>query len=127
MNRQYNFIIEGWLTNLFKGPTAKNLEEAKSLYIKAAMEYGRLGMQGSWINARMEHFTNVINKYPNTKSIIVPLLKRIQAIGEVDNFTDYACVIVGFCEINLRLFKKFGSIYCDKGFKHMVSELEANM
>lgn len=123
MKNNLNPLYEGWFTNLFKGPSAKNLEEAKSLYIKAGIEYGKMGMQDTWINYRMKHFTNVVNKYPNTKSIILPLLKRIQSIGEIDNFEDYGCVVVGFAEINVRLFEKFGLDYCDNGFKNIAREL----
>ena len=119
-----NPLYEGWFSNLFKGPTAKNLEEAKQLYIKSAVEYGRTGMANTWIDVRMKYFTKVINEHPETRSIVEPLLQRIQAIGEINNFTDYACVIAGFLEINLRLYNKFGSIYCDNGFKRLVSELE---
>ena len=59
MKKNLNPLYEGWFSNLFQGPTARNIEEAKKMYIDDAKEYGGLGMSRTWIGIRIRHFDKI--------------------------------------------------------------------
>ena len=120
-----NPLYEGWFTNLFKGPTAKNLEEAKELYFKIASGYIKCGTFHLFIQSVLKHFQNVVNECDATdRSIGDIIISYNDKINIPLQQQKYDVVISMLFNLNLILFTKFKtSEYCDSYFRHIVSEL----